>query len=353
MARNATALRVLIASPSDVERERETLTSVINRWNAANSTSTGIILEPIRWETHTYPDTGDYPQGIINRQIVDDSDILVGVFWSRLGTPTPAAPSGTVEEIERLRARGKRVLLYFSRAEPPKGCNREQLILLQHYKQAVQKDTLYGEFGTPEELDRLFSQHLASVVNTLKTELNAAPRSGAAPTANLVTLRPLPAARLVSPDDSDTWHEGEEGLPAAIAIFRNDPIKGVPLGRIEGLTAQITFYEASGGEVQRVYRGCWLGDPFNHTQLSVGNTRELIIAVDRGAGGPPATIENTRTNSANYEYEGTSFKPLDRLIYDVNVRLVGHVRSEADVVEDFHFNVDLRETPRLERDWTR
>ena len=353
MARNATALRILIASPSDVERERETLTSVIDRWNAANSTSTGIILEAIRWETHTYPDTGEYPQGIVNRQIVDDSDILVGVFWCRLGTPTPAAPSGTVEEIDRLRARGKRVLLYFSLADPPEGFDRDQFSLVQAYKQGLRQDTLYGEFRTIEELDRLFSRHLATVANALRTELNAAPRSSAAPTANLISLRPLSAPRSVSPDDSDTWREESAGLPAAIAVFQNDPIRGVPIGMIDGLTAQMIFYEANGGEVQRVYRGCWLGDPFNHTRLSVGATRELIVAVSQGGGQPPATIENTRSNAAHYEYEGTRFRPLGRRIYDVNVRLVGRVRSEADVVEDFRFNVDLQETPRLRLEWTR
>src|SRR5216684_9295766 len=100
MARNTIVFRVLIASPSDVERERETVANAIGQWNAAHSTSMGVMLEPIRWETHAYPATGDYPQGIINRQIVDDCDVVVGLFWSRLGTATPTAASGTIEEIE-------------------------------------------------------------------------------------------------------------------------------------------------------------------------------------------------------------------------------------------------------------
>ena len=114
MARNATVFKVLIASPSDVQKERETIVAVIDRWNAANSQHMGLVLEPIRWESHAYPASGDYPQGLINQQIVDDADIVVGVFWHRLGTPTPKADSGTLEEIERLRSRDKQVLLYFS-----------------------------------------------------------------------------------------------------------------------------------------------------------------------------------------------------------------------------------------------
>jgi len=126
MARNTIVFRVLIASPSDVARERKVLAQSFERWNAAHSASMGVMLEPIQWETHAHPAVGDYPQGIINRQIVDDSDIVVGVFWSRLGTPTPVAASGTVEEIERLRARGKRVLLYFSSADLPQNFDRKQ-----------------------------------------------------------------------------------------------------------------------------------------------------------------------------------------------------------------------------------
>lgn len=62
---------------------------------------------------------GDRPQAILNEQIVKSCDLLVGVFWSRIGTPTGKAVSGTVEEIEEMRAAGKPVLLYFSSQPPP------------------------------------------------------------------------------------------------------------------------------------------------------------------------------------------------------------------------------------------
>jgi hypothetical protein len=39
---------------------------------------------------------------------------LIGVFWTRVGTPTGIAESGTLEEIERVAAEGKLVMLYFS-----------------------------------------------------------------------------------------------------------------------------------------------------------------------------------------------------------------------------------------------
>jgi hypothetical protein len=33
---------------------------------------------------------GDEPQKIINKRILKDADLLVGIFWTRLGTPTTA-----------------------------------------------------------------------------------------------------------------------------------------------------------------------------------------------------------------------------------------------------------------------
>lgn len=67
MPRQATVYRILIASPSDVVDERGAISEVIRSWNAANSLSYGVILEPVSWETHAIPEMGDRPQAIINK----------------------------------------------------------------------------------------------------------------------------------------------------------------------------------------------------------------------------------------------------------------------------------------------
>jgi hypothetical protein len=167
----ATVLRVLIASPSDVAEEREVLTNVVLDWDAAHSKAERIVLMPVKWETHAHPASGDYPQGIINKQIVDDCDILIGAFWSRLGTATPVAASGTAEEIERLRSKGKNVLLYFSTAPLPQSHDPEQWRMLKDYQRTLQRDTLYWNFSNPEELYRLASRHLAAIIHEISAEL--------------------------------------------------------------------------------------------------------------------------------------------------------------------------------------
>ena len=171
MRRKADVLSVLIASPSDLGEQREVLTKVISDWNDTHSKSAGIVLVAVKWETHAHPATGDYPQGLINKQIVDDCDIVMAAFWSRLGTATPVAASGTAEEIERLRSNGKKVLLYFSTAPLPQSHDPEQWRMLQEYQRTLQKDSLWWNFSNSDDLHRVASRHLASVIHEISAEL--------------------------------------------------------------------------------------------------------------------------------------------------------------------------------------
>lgn len=88
---------MLIASPADVGDERLVIPEVINEWNAVSAFRAKSLLMPVKWETHTYPAMGDRPQAVINEQIVKDCDLLVGIFWTRIGTQTGVSVSGTAE----------------------------------------------------------------------------------------------------------------------------------------------------------------------------------------------------------------------------------------------------------------
>ena len=50
----------------------------------------------------------------VEAKLVDHCDILLGMFWTKLGTSTGVAESGTVEEIDQFVAAKKPALLYFS-----------------------------------------------------------------------------------------------------------------------------------------------------------------------------------------------------------------------------------------------
>jgi hypothetical protein len=55
MSFRAVALRIMIASPSDLAEEREAVTDAINEWNVQHSAAESIVLLPVKWETHATP----------------------------------------------------------------------------------------------------------------------------------------------------------------------------------------------------------------------------------------------------------------------------------------------------------
>jgi hypothetical protein len=174
MPQQALIYRILVASPSDCVHERRLVPDVISAWNAAHSLATGAILEPVLWETHALPESGDRPQGLINRQLVDNCDILIGTFWTRLGTSTGKAESGTAEEIEEFRSSGKRVLLYFSSAPvAPESLDAEQYAALTAYRSRLGQDSLYFKYEDLGQLRALLQSHIAGLMSKIHVNEHA------------------------------------------------------------------------------------------------------------------------------------------------------------------------------------
>jgi hypothetical protein len=161
MPYEATVHNVFIASPSDVRSEREIARQVIHEWNAAHAESEKVILQPIGWETHSYPEMGERTQEIINR-LVKKSDILVSIFWSRLGSPTGVAASGTIEEIEKHREAKKPTMIYFSNAPVPQDVDTKQYEDVRRLRQKYESEGLIGTFADSGNFRTVFTQNLAS-----------------------------------------------------------------------------------------------------------------------------------------------------------------------------------------------
>lgn len=165
MSYDAKVYNVMIASPSDVQIERNIVREVIHEWNSINSSSQRIVLLPLGWETHSAPVMGDRPQEIINSQVLAESDLLVAVFWTRIGTPTGKAISGTVEEIEKHIAAGKPAMIYFSSAPVrPDSVDGEQYKALQEFKKACQDRGLVETYETTSEFRDKFSRQLSTLL---------------------------------------------------------------------------------------------------------------------------------------------------------------------------------------------
>lgn len=163
----ATILSVMIASPGDVPEARAAVYAALARWNESHARSRGVVLMPRRWETGVVPELGDHPQGIINKQLLHDADIVIALFGSRIGTETPNAISGSVEEISQAAGAGKPVHIWFSNAPHPNDVDLEQLQALRKFKEELQQRGLYGQFGSIEELTANIWQAIEHDIATL------------------------------------------------------------------------------------------------------------------------------------------------------------------------------------------
>ncbi len=173
MARQEYILSVFVASPSDVEDERNRLEEVIRDLNTAWARELGIRLELVRWETHAYPSFGADAQAVINQQIPDDYDLFIGVMWYRFGTPTGRAGSGTIEEFRRAKARFDRdssiqLMIYFKDAPAPVAptkLDHAQIAKVAEFRASLgDEGGLHWSFTSVEEFEKLMRLHLTRQV---------------------------------------------------------------------------------------------------------------------------------------------------------------------------------------------
>lgn len=170
MAYPATVYRVVIASPSDIREERRIVREVVHDWNAAHAATRGLVLLPVGWESDSVPVMGDRPQAIINSQIIKNADLLIAAFWTRLGSPTGKAPSGTVEEIRELLSAGKPVMVYFSSAPVRMdSVDQAQYSALREFRIWCESHGFVGTYDSAIEFREKLTRELAVLVNTHPT----------------------------------------------------------------------------------------------------------------------------------------------------------------------------------------
>lgn len=166
MSYKARVFRVFIASPSDVLLEREITRNVLEQWNSINSEREKIVLVPIGWETNAAPEMGRPAQDYINMDILDTCDVVIGIFWTRAGTPTRNAASGSIEEILRESPKRRITMLYFSNKPiPPSRVDTDQTLELIKFKNKVKKLSYYDVFEDEKDLESKLYRHIQVKVN--------------------------------------------------------------------------------------------------------------------------------------------------------------------------------------------
>jgi hypothetical protein len=161
MAYDAKIIEVIIASPGDVAAERQIVRDVIAEWNAVYARDRGVVLLPVGWETHSSPELAGRPQQMINDRLLSHADLLVGIFWTRVGSPTGKAISGSIEEIEEHRQQGKPVMLYFSNVPVAlDSVDQDQYAHLKGFKKWAMGAGLVQFFESRDDFRAKFRYHL-------------------------------------------------------------------------------------------------------------------------------------------------------------------------------------------------
>ena len=159
-------IRVTLCAPGDVSTELNIVSQEIEEWNRLNWDATNCGIKLRYWRTDAVPDLSERPQGVINEQLIDDSDLIIAIFWSRFGTPTGVAASGTEEEVRRAVSKGIRTFLYFSRLEPiPADADSEQLSKVENFRTEMISKGLAWSFQSRSKLREDFRKHLSEYMH--------------------------------------------------------------------------------------------------------------------------------------------------------------------------------------------
>jgi tetratricopeptide (TPR) repeat protein len=136
------------------------------------------VIQAWRWETDAHPGFhADGPQGLIDKLMnLRESDLVVGIFWTRFGTPTTKAPSGTVHElqlaIESWRATQKpQVMVYFN-GRPYRAKTQAELDQwggVLKFRGEFPPEGLWWEYPGARQFEPLFRQHLTKWLLTEST----------------------------------------------------------------------------------------------------------------------------------------------------------------------------------------
>lgn len=161
MAYQALVIPVMIASPGDVAEEREVIRRVIHDWNDVNAEHTNTMLSAVGWETHSSPELGTRAQEFINTRVLKSCDLLIGVFWTRLGTPTGDSLSGTVEEIEEHIQAGKPAMIYFSmKPVAPESIEPTQYAKVKEFQNRLTSLGLIETYSNTQDFQLKFTKQL-------------------------------------------------------------------------------------------------------------------------------------------------------------------------------------------------
>lgn len=164
MAFNARVYQVMIISSGDVSKERNVIKALLSEWNTANAYKRKAVLLPVSNDTFTSPEQGSRLQDENEALGIRGCDLLIGVFWTKIGSPMGETNMDTLEEIKRFIATGKPALLYFSNAPVHLGnIDKQQYDKLMKFKEESKKGSFVKSYETITDLKNKLSKQLSKI----------------------------------------------------------------------------------------------------------------------------------------------------------------------------------------------
>jgi hypothetical protein len=165
VTRSATVYSLLVSRPGDISADDLlTVTVTINRWNVIYGPSVNAVFVSIRWDLHSAAQYGERPQEALNKQLIADTDVVIALFWHRIGTPTGEAESGTIEEIELAHENGAYVGILRCTRAYPKELDTAQLDRLREFLEGIQSKSLTLDYADKAQL----AQHVDTILTAAR-----------------------------------------------------------------------------------------------------------------------------------------------------------------------------------------
>ncbi len=165
---NVEIYKCFIGSPGDTLQERKSCKEVFNHINKTIGEKFNFRLESLMWEDDSRPSFGTDSQDVINRQLLlQEYNVFIGIMWSRFGTPTDRAESGTIEEFEDAFTKFKEkkpveICMYFNKESfPQEKIDPDQISKVFTFKKRVSElGGLYKEYNGLENFIENLRLHL-------------------------------------------------------------------------------------------------------------------------------------------------------------------------------------------------
>ncbi|WP_404390408.1 hypothetical protein [Humibacillus xanthopallidus] len=161
-----TIFDVFLASPDDAVEARAAAETAMEDWNREHGLAENVQFRSRYYRKDAIPILGrGDAQSVTNAQLVDTSQVVLGIFHRRLGTQTARAASGSAEEIKRALRLNKIIHLYFS--EQIRGGAEFQPGLLA-FRKEVEPLGLVGIYESPGSLHKQIMTALDHDVSELR-----------------------------------------------------------------------------------------------------------------------------------------------------------------------------------------